>query len=138
MIENAYWLVIDRVWAPSAVDRHWMESRFHTLAGCRRGKDWVSLRSGAERLQMTFAALNGGVLQEARGLPSQPVAQTRIYRWLSAAASHDNLHVTALNPGGRKLSVTVGRTAGGIYRIDVAGGGRRKRRIRLNGRLELG
>ena len=115
-----------------------MESRFHTLAACRRGRDWVSLASGRERLQMTFAALQQGVIRESLGMPSQPsVPQTTIFRWMGAAASHDNLHVVTSNPGLRKLGLKVGKEADDRYAIEVAGGGRRKRRIRLNGRLEL-
>ncbi len=135
LVDNSYWLVIDQVTAKRPVDRHWLESRYHTLAAARRTGHSVSLRGGRERLQMTFAALGGGVLQESRGMPSQPRAQTNIFRWLGAEAASENLHVTALNPGRQRLSVTVSKTKAGRFLISVRG--RRPRQIRLNGRLEL-
>lgn len=138
MVENAYWLLIDHVLSPSAVNGHWMESRFHTLAECKRGQDWVSLRSGKERLQMTFASLNGSTMQESRGMPSQPIAQTTIFRWLSAAAVQDNLHIVALNPGGQRLGLKVRALKGTKgYAIGVTVPGRRTRTIRLSPDLQL-
>jgi hypothetical protein len=135
LVDNSYWLVIDQVTARSPVDRHWLESRYHTFAAARGSGNSVALRAGKERLQMTFAALGGGVLQESRGMPSQPREQTKIFRWLGAAAAHENLHVTALNPGRQKLGVAVSKTKAGTFLIEVTGRGNRQ--IRLNGRLEL-
>ncbi len=137
LVENAYWLVMDQVTAPTPVDRHWLESRFHTLAAARRSGNSVALRAGRQRLQMTFAALGGGVLQESRGMPSQPCKQTRIFRWLGAIAAPENLHVVALHPGRQKLGVTIRKQSSESYLIEVTGPGRRSRRIRINRRLEL-
>lgn len=136
MVENAYWLVIDQVRARSPVEGHWLESRFHTLAAARLGRDSVSLTSGRERLQMTFAALGRGVLETSRGTPAQPVRPTAIFRWLSAAPSHDILHVTALNPGGRKLGIRLRREAGRGYAITVIRPGRPPRILRLGPELK--
>jgi hypothetical protein len=138
MVENAYWLVIDNVFSPNPVDGHWAESRYHTYAADKRGKDWVTLKSGKERMTMTFAALGPAVIQESRGMPSQPsVAPTTIFRWMGAAASHDNLNVVALNPGSHKLGVKVRKDTKGSYVIEVTRPGGRKRLIRLDAGLVL-
>jgi hypothetical protein len=138
MVENAYWLVIDHVFSPSPVDKHWAESRFHTLAECKRGKDLVSLKSGKESMTMTFAALGQAVIQESRGMPSQPVmTPTTIFRWMGAEANHENLHVVALNPGRQKLGIHVRKEKSGSYAIDVTRPGGRKRTIRLGAGLKL-
>jgi hypothetical protein len=137
LVENSYWLVVDQVAAPTPVDRHWLESRFHTLAAARRRGNSVALRAGREQMQMTFAALGGGVLQQSRGMPSQPCKQTRVFRWLGAAAAPENLHVVALHPGRQKLGVTIRKQSSERYLIEVTGPGRRRRRSRINRRLEL-
>lgn len=138
LVGNAYWLVIDRVQGRSEQDRHWVESRFHTLAESRSGRNWVSLKSGRERMMMTFAALGKGVIRESRGMPSQPqVTPTTIYRWMGSAASHDHLQVAALNPGSRKLGLTLSKEKGGTYVIDVTEPGGTVRRIRLSSTLKL-
>ena len=93
--------------------------------------DSVELKSGQERLQMTFAALGRGVMQESRGMPSQPQRQTTIFRWMATAATHENLHVVALNPGRQKLGLAVRKERGGTYLIEVTGPGRRQQQIHL-------
>jgi hypothetical protein len=135
LVENRYWLVVDHVRSSNPVDTHWLESRFHTLAAARCKQNTVSLRSGREQLQLTFAALGSALMQESRGMPSQPRPQTTIFRWLGQARVADNLHVVALNPGRQKLGVAVRQERGG-YVIEITGRGRR-RRIRLNRRLQL-
>jgi len=137
LVENAYWLVIDQVSAANPVDQHWVESRFHTLAAAQRGKNSVTLQSGPQRMQLTFAALGPGVIQESRGMPAQPRPQTTIFRWMSAVPGNDHLHVVALNPGSRKLGLTVRKPGDGHYVIEVTRAGRPPRRIRLNARLEF-
>jgi hypothetical protein len=137
MVENSYWLVIDRVHSPNTADRHWMESRFHTFADCKRGKNWVSLKSGKERMMMTFAALGDAVMQESLGMPTIPGRQTTIFRWMSAKGYQDNLHVAALNPGSKKLGLTVRRDRGKGYAIEVAGADGCRRTIRLSAALKL-
>jgi len=139
MVDNAYWLVIDHVRGTSTVDRHWMESRFHTLADCRAGKAGVAIKSGKEAMGITFAALGaGGVLQQSRGMPSQPsMKQTTIFRWMGREASSDNLHVTALNPGNKKLSLAIRRDKANGYRVEVTGAGGYRRTIGLTSALKL-
>lgn len=138
LVENAYWLIVDHVFAPSPVTRHWLESRFHTLAEFRSGRNWASLKSGGERMQMTFAALGPAVMRESSGMPSQPkVAQTHIFRWMGWESSNDNLHVVAMNPGTKKLGLAVGREGDDGYVVEVVGSDGGKRTIRLNARLEI-
>lgn len=138
MVDNAYWLVIDHVFTPSVVSHHWLESRFHTLADFKAGKSDVSLKSGKQSMQMTFAALNGGVLQDGIGMPSQStVPRTVIFRWIGAKACHDNLHVTAMNTGGRKLGLKLSRSKDGTYQIEVKSPGGKARKIRISSDLQL-
>jgi len=138
LVENAYWLVIDRVSDPEPAARHWMESRFHTLAESRHGKNRASLKSGKERMTMTFAALGDAVMQNALGMPSQPgVKQTTIYRWMSADAYRDNLHVAALTPGSKKLGLAVSREGRGACAIEVTGADGYRRTVRVSPVLKL-
>ncbi len=138
LVENAYWLVVDTVRGANEHDGHWLESRFHTLADCRNGRDWAALQNGRERMRMTFAALEGGHLQTALGTPSQPqVPQTVIYRWMATAPAPVNLHVTALTPGAGKPLLRLHRPEEGAYHIEVGQPGGRSRRIRLTADLRL-
>lgn len=138
MVAQRYWLVIDCMRGASEVDKHWIEGRFHTLADGRSGKDWAALKSGKQRMQVTFASLGNSMMQVARGLPSQPkVKPTTIYRWMSAEPAADNLHVAALNPGGKTLGVTVRKAPRNGYTIDVAERDGKTREIRLSGTLKV-
>ncbi|MDT8389150.1 MAG: heparinase II/III family protein [Lentisphaeria bacterium] len=138
MVENSYWLIVDHMLGTDEADIHWLESRFHTLAESQSGKSWVSLKSGNQRLMMTFAALGKGVLLESTGMPAQPtVPRTTIFRWMGAEASHDNLHVTALNPGAKKLALKLERKQDGAYTITVTRPGGAARTIRLTHELKL-
>lgn len=138
LVEKTYWLVVDHAFSANPVEGHWAESRFHTYAAEKRGKDWAALKSGKERMMMTFAALGPAVIQESRSMPANPAATpTTIYRWMGAAASHDNLHVVALNPGSRKLGIKVRKDKDGRYAIAVTQPGGRKRTIRLDPGLKL-
>ena len=56
---------------------------------------------------------------------------------MGAAASHDNLHVVALNPGRQKLGIKVRKEAKGGYAIEVTRPGGRNRTIRLDAGLTL-
>jgi len=137
MVENAYWLVIDRVHSANPADRHWMESRFHTFADSTRGRNWAALKSGKERMTMTFAALGDAVMQQSLGMPTVPGPQTTIFRWMSADGYHDNLQVAALNPGGKKLGLAIRREKAKGYAVEVTGAGGYRRTIRLSPALKL-
>lgn len=138
MVENRYWLVVDHMLGANEVDKHWMESRFHTLAESSQGRDSVSLTSGKERMQMTFAALGQGALQQSLGMPStSTMPQTTIFRWMGCSGLVDNLHVVALNPGARKLGVAISRLKANRYAIDVKEPGGQSRRIVLDTQLRL-
>lgn len=138
LVENAGWLVIDRVRGADAADTHWLESRFHVPAGRRRGQNWVEIENGAARLQMTFASLVGGVLRKSYGMPSQPAVQpTLVFRWMSAVAAADQLHVTALNPGDAPLQIAIHPGPRDVYSIAVTGSDRKVRTLRVSARLTL-
>ncbi|MFO7821388.1 MAG: heparinase II/III family protein [Lentisphaeria bacterium] len=138
MVEDSYWLVVDHLVSPNPADNHWMESRFHTFAAEKSGSDWVALKSGEQPTQMTFAALGNGVMQESLGMPAQPtVPRTTIYRWMSAEAGHDKLHIAALNPGTEKLKLKVDKLDDVTYSIDVTKPDAITRTIRLTAALEL-
>ena len=138
MVDSAYWLVIDHVRGANTADAHWMESRFHTLAECEATKTGVALTSNGQPLQMTFAALNSGALQQSTGMPSQPsVERTTIFRWMTERPNWDNLHVTALNPGDRKLALAIRRDKDTRYTIEVTGEKGYRRTIGLTSTLKL-
>lgn len=138
MVENAYWLVVDHVLGAHEVDTHWVESRFHTMAETRKGKNWVRLKSGNQRMTMTFAALGEGVMQESAGMPAQPtVPRTTIFRWMGTTSAQDNLQVAALNPGSGKLRIKLGKEKNGNYTIEVTKPGGTARVIRLTEQLDL-
>ncbi len=137
-VDNAYWLVIDNVLSRDEVSHMGIESRFHTYAQSRRSGNHVTLTSGNQKLQMTFAALQPGVIQESRGMPASPkVPQTSIFRWMGQERVTDNLHVVALNPGSQRLSLAVSQRRNGGHQIDISRPGARKRRINLEPLLQL-
>lgn len=136
LMESRYWLVVDRVHDPGR-GSHWIESRFHTYADVETGDEWAALNREDENLAMTFAALDGGVIQQARGLPSLPRKQTNVIRWMSARGSHDLLHVTALNPGTERISLALGRTEDGGFAIKVADDHGYRRTIKVTDKLQL-
>jgi len=138
MVDSSYWLVIDQVTSPKVSDQHWMEARFHTIAENTPGKNSVTLKSGKERMYMTFASLNEGELRESTGMPSQPhIPQTKIYRWMSKAPYSDNLQVTALNPGTGKIALNVCTEQNKGYVIKVSSPGTTTRSIQLTKDLKL-
>ena len=137
MVENRYWLIIDRAYHSNSAEGHYMEARFHTFADSRGGKNYVTLKSGQEHLTMSFAALEKSVLQESRGMPTAPAEQTTIYRWMSTEQFQDNVLVTALNPGSRRLAVKVRRDRARGYAIDVSSSDSYQRTIRVSPELKL-
>jgi hypothetical protein len=137
MVEKSYWLVIDCARFRRACDIHSIESRFHTFADCRRSRNSVALKSGKERMTMTFASLDDAVMQESLGTPSTPLPQTTIFRWMSAEAHQENLHVAALNPGSKKLTLAIRREKGKGFAIEVTGAKGCRRSIRLTSKLKL-
>ena len=137
LVDTSYWLVVDRLFDPNIAAGHSVESRFHTFAEVRTGKDVAYLKSGKERLSMSFAALGGGVMQESRGMLSLPGEQTHIVRWLSDAGGNDLLHVTALNPGSKKLGLELSREKRGGFAIGVTGVDNYTRTIRVGSTLRL-
>ena len=138
LVDNEFWLIVDQVTNPkNELDTHWLESRFHTLADNKGGKDWVSLKSGKESMQMTFASLNEGIIQESNGMPSQPLKQSKIYRWMSKSAYSDNMQVVAMNPGSKRLKVKVIKEKSNAYCIEVTKPGGKKRVVYLQSNLKL-
>ncbi len=133
LVAGRYWLVIDR---QSAGDNS-MEARFHTFSETRHGRDWVKLKSGKERMSMSFASLDKAVLQTSSGMPTYVEKQSTIYRWITADRKNDNVLVSALNPGSGKLGLALVRETGGIVHIEVSEPGRKKRVIRVSRQLEL-
>lgn len=137
-VDNRYWLVVDHVVGNSSVADLAIESRFHTYAAAKRGRNSVSLAQGKQKMQMTFAALQPGVIQQSRGMPPRPIGeQTQIFRWMGRDRVVDNLHVTALNPGSQKLALNLAKKPKGIYEIQITQPGKAKRTIRLSSDLRL-
>ncbi len=138
LVDNAYWLVIDHVLSNNQAVELGVESRFHTYARYRLGRNHIALSSGPEHLQMTFAALQPGVMQLSRGMPPLPKGQqTTIFRWMGRDRMPDNLHVVALNPGRQNLGLTLSPQRGGTYCIEVTRRGCPTRRIRVSAELRL-
>jgi hypothetical protein len=138
LVDNSYWLVIDRIDQDGPVETHWLESRFLTFAETKRSRNGVSFKSGKEKMQLTYASLGDAIILEAAGLPPNPSVQVaKIYRCMDKSAVNDNLHVVALNPGTRKLGLKLSRSKDGIYVIEVSEPGGRKRRIRVDRLLQL-
>ena len=138
LVDNRYWLLIDHVLGKDSVSNLGIESRFHTYAQHRLGRSHVALKSGKQRLQMTFAAMQKGVMQTSRGMPPLPKGrQTTIFRWMGEKRVVDNLHVVAMNPGSQRLGVSIKQEKAGGYVVEVGVSGGRKRRIRLSADLRL-
>jgi hypothetical protein len=85
---------------------------------------------------MSFASLEKGVMQESRGMPSGPAEQTRIIRWMSTEQFQDNVLVTALHPGGKRLGVKVRHDSPKGYAIDLSGPEGYERSIRISSNLK--
>lgn len=138
LVENSYWLVIDRIEHKGKVETHWLESRFHTFAESKCGKDSVSLKSGKEQLQMTYATMGKATIKQAVGMPANPsVESSTIYRFMDMGEVNDNLHVIAMNPGREKLGITLSKDKGNIYVIEITKPGGKPRKIRLSSQLRL-
>ncbi len=133
LVDGRYWLVIDR---QNAGDNS-MEARFHTFAETRHGRDWVKMKRGKERMTMSFASLDKAVLQTSSGMPTYADEQSTIYRWITSDRKNDNVLVSALNPGSKKLGLALAREAGGVVRMEVSVPGRKKRVIRVSKQLKL-
>lgn len=137
MVERSYWLIIDHVRSPNPAQGHWVESRYHTHCETKLGKNAVSLKGETQQVQMSFAALGGGKIQESRGMPSQPqVPQTTILRWMGTRATPDALLVTAVVPGTKRIGLKLNRTEK-THEIIVKGPGGDERSIRLKAGLKL-
>ncbi len=137
-VDNAYWLVIDQVVSKDRATLLGIESRFHTYASYHRSGRHVALKSGDERMQVTFAGAEPCVMQESRGMPPLPTGeQTSIFRWMGKERSPVNLHVVGLFPGRKKLGIEVRRKRGGAFVIGVTPPGARQREIHVSSRLRL-
>jgi len=86
---------------------------------------------------ISFASLEKGVMQESRGMPSGPAEQTSIFRWMSTEQFQENVLVTALNPGGKRLGVKVRHDTRKGYAVDVSGPNGYGRTIRVSAELKL-
>jgi len=137
LVDNCYWLVVDHVINPkNDLDKHWVESRFHTFAKTKCGRNGLNLKSGKESLQITFASLQRNVIQQSAGMPSQPLEQSQIYRYMGTEAVHDNFHVTAMNPGTKKLGIAIS-VKKGVYSIEITQAGKAKRVVKLKSNLTI-
>ncbi len=138
MVENSYWLVVDRVHSRDRADKHWVESRFITFGKHELDENSVLLDVEDQKMMMTFASLGQGVIQESKGLPIAPRKQATILRYMGTSSSHDNLHVTAMNPGETKLGIKIDRDdTSGSFTITITGENEYTRAVRLTSRLQL-
>jgi hypothetical protein len=138
LVDNAYWLVIDRIEHKGPVETHFLESRFLTFAETKRSKNSIAFKSGKERMQLTYASLGDPTISEAVGLPPNPsIPVAKMYRCTDKDAVNDNLHVVALSPGAAKLAVKLSKEKGNVYVIEVSKPGAKKRKIRVSSQLRL-
>ncbi len=133
LVDGKYWLIIDRQNAGGNT----MEARFHTFAQTRYGRDWVKFKKGKESMTMSFASLDKAVLSTSAGMPTYPVEATTIYRWITSERNNDNVLVSALNPGNKKLGISVEREARGIVSITVNEPGAKSKVFRVSKELSL-
>ena len=133
LVDGKYWIIIDRQNAGA----NCMEARFHTFAESRHGRDWVRMKSGKERMTMSFASFDKAVLQTSAGMPTWPDEQSTIYRWITSERKNDNVLVTALNPGNKKLGIKLRREARGSVTIEVTEPDGKTREIRVSKQLKL-
>lgn len=133
LVDGKYWLVIDR---QSAGD-NCMEARFHTFAESRYGRDWARLKSGNERLTMSFASLDKAILQTSSGMPTYAVEQSTIFRWITSERKNDNVLVTALNPGNQRVKLMLRRETEGNVAVEVSEPQGKTRLIRVNKQLRI-
>lgn len=134
LVDERYWLVIDR----QRAGNNCMEARFHTFAESRHGRDWVRLKSGSERLTMSFASLDKAVLQTGLGMPTYPVEQSTIFRWMTSERKDDSVLVTALSPDNQRLGLKLRREDDGVVAIEVNASGQVLRVIRVDRQLRMG
>jgi hypothetical protein len=138
MVENSYWLVIDRIEQKGPVETHWLESRFFTFAETKRSKNSISFKSGKERMQMTYASMGDAAIFEGVGLPPNPsTPAAKMYRCMDMGEVNDNLHVVAMNPGSKKLGIKLSKEKGNIYVIEITKPGGKKRKVRVSSQLRL-
>ncbi|MBT7065896.1 MAG: hypothetical protein HN919_06315 [Verrucomicrobia bacterium] len=133
LVDGRYWVGVDR----QSAGGNCMEARFHTFAEGKHGRDWVRLKSGKERMTMSFASFDKAVLQTSAGLPTWADEQTTIYRWITAERKNDNVLVTALNPGNKKLGIKLTREPRGSVTIEITEPDQEPRVIRVSKQLRL-
>ena len=133
LVEGKYWVIVDR----QSVGANCMEARFHTFADSRHGKDWLRLKSGKERLTMSFASLDRAVMQTSPGMPTYPDQQSTIFRWITSERNNDNVLVTALNPGNSRLEISLKRENEGVVSLTIKKSGKTSRILRVSKELML-
>ena len=86
---------------------------------------------------MTFASLREAGLRKAVGMPPQYDKEpTTIYRWMTKTPAAEQLFVTAMNPGAKKLKLSVAKVKSD-YHIDVVHPDGTTQTIRLGKTLKL-
>jgi hypothetical protein len=133
LVDGKYWVIVDR----QNAGNNCMEARFHTFAESRHGRDWVKLKSGKERMTMSFASFDKAVLTTSAGMPTYPDEASTIFRWITSERKNDNLLVTALNPGSQRLKIDMEREARGSVSIKITPPKGKSRTIRVSNQLKL-
>ena len=133
LVDGKYWLIVDS----QSAGANSMDARFQTFAEGRHGKDWVRLKSGKERLTLSFASIDKAIVQTSAGFPTWAEKQTSIYRWITSENKNNNVFATVLNPGNQKLDVEIEREPTGSMTIKIKESARKTRKIRLSKELKL-
>jgi hypothetical protein len=138
LVDNSFWLVIDRIEQKGPVETHWMESRFLTFAETKRSGNNISFKKGKARMQLSYASLGDAMILEAVGMPPNPnIDKAKIFRCMDMDAVNENLHVVALNPGSQKLGLKISKEKGRNFVIEVAKPNGKKSKIKVTSKLKL-
>lgn len=137
MVDNEYWLVIDRIEPDSPFDNHWMESRYLTFAETKRKGNRISFKCGKELMQFVYTSLERPEILDAVALSAKSVIpQATIHRCMDHGRFADNMHVVAMHPGSTKLGLKL-RKENRSYLIEITKPGAPKRTIKISSKLRL-
>jgi len=137
LVDNAYWVIVDRIADPNIAASHVLESRFHTRAEIKTQKDSVSFKKGKVRMTMSCASLQKAGMQESLSMPSKFREQTKIIRWMSIDNAHDNLHAFIMYPTAKKLTLDIEKLKGSAFQLIIKEGKKLKKKITITSKLKI-
>lgn len=117
-VRETYWVIIDKFETPHVAR---LESRMHTHAAIKLGKDRCALKRGKQQMRVTYASTQPAILGTAAGpLTRASLPAANMLRWATDRLYKKIAYATVLNPGTESRRVTLTQ-AGKNLVVDVVG-----------------